>query len=337
LCSIFKLNAQSLPVSCAGSWDRYVATPDPIFTNSNFTWFINGADSIRYYGAGNDSIKIKWGNKSGIDSVGVMETSEYGCQGDTSWFVVQVKGAVVNIGADKQFCFGDSVHFNAGSGYKSYIWNNDTSQKSQTYNAIAKQTDTVSVVAVNSDNCPATSSAIVTVYPLPIVSITYNGAHFNDTSICDNQNIQLDAGTGGVMYNWNTGDYSESIVVQASMSTAFYKVTVSNTYGDLTCSASDSVTIEPCSIFLGNNIPTAFTPNGDGQNDTWVIPGLEYAANASVNVYDRWGRLVYHSEHGYQPWNGKYNGKYVPMDNYFYIIKVDNNSKAVVGSIMVIR
>ena len=40
-------------------------------------------------------------------------------------------------------------------------------------------------------------------------------------------------------------------------------------------------------------IPTGFTPNGDGFNDTWVIGGAEYLINANVQIFNRWGQRVF--------------------------------------------
>ncbi len=339
LCSLINLHAQSLPVACTESRVRYAATPDPVFTHSSFKWFIDaGAYSDTLVYAFGDSIDIRWGKKSGIFRVGVNEISENGCIGDTSWSYVQVQGSVLNIGKDQEHCFGDSVHFDAGQGYISYLWN-DTLQ-SRTFNSVAIKTDTVWVVAVNKNHCRSSDTAIITVDPLPIVNITSNGKSFKDTLLCNGQPIELSAGFDGISYNWNTGEISESInaspIDQNSNDTSKrYLVTVTNEFG---CSASDSIDILRCVVPSSSHIPSAFTPNGDGRNDVWEIPYLQYFSNATVEVYDRWGRLVFHSEKGYHnPWDGRSSGRFVPMDNYFYIIKIDTKSKPIIGSVTVIR
>ncbi len=120
-------------------------------------------------------------------------------------------------------------------------------------------------------------------------------------------------------------------------------VTVAELPSNIDCSNSDTIRIIKCdTVFSKAAVPTAFTPNGDGYDDNWKIPGLnDQYKHAIVQVYDRWGRLVYQSTAGYPDpgWDGRdANGKYAPMDNYYYIINFNqNNIPSVVGSITIIR
>lgn len=88
-------------------------------------------------------------------------------------------------------------------------------------------------------------------------------------------------------------------------------------------------------------IPTGITPNGDGQNDTWIIPYLYMCPNAVVKVYNRWGVKVYENDGDYykNPWNGtNKNGKQLPMGAYYYVIEYndENNTQPQAGSISII-
>jgi len=85
-------------------------------------------------------------------------------------------------------------------------------------------------------------------------------------------------------------------------------------------------------------IPTAFSPNGDGVNDTWEIGRMELYPDAIVEIYNRWGELVFRSSRGYSnPWDGTRNGRGVPMDSYHYIIDLKNGTKPVTGSVTIVR
>lgn len=64
-------------------------------------------------------------------------------------------------------------------------------------------------------------------------------------------------------------------------------------------------------------IPDAFTPNGDGINDTFGISG-EAVRNFSMRIYDRWGELLFESDNASQQWDGSYKGKTVPQGVYVY-------------------
>ncbi|HEY4327213.1 MAG TPA: beta-propeller fold lactonase family protein [Mucilaginibacter sp.] len=83
--------------------------------------------------------------------------------------------------------------------------------------------------------------------------------------------------------------------------------------------------------------PNAFTPNGDGINDTWNIKYLDTYPNCTVNVYNRYGENVY-SSIGYGiPWNGTYNGSALPTGSYYYIINLKNGLGVFSGNVTIIR
>lgn len=65
-------------------------------------------------------------------------------------------------------------------------------------------------------------------------------------------------------------------------------------------------------------IPNAFTPNGDGVNDTFVIPGLDTYTQNEIVIINRWGNNVYEKKNYQNDWTG--NG--LPEGTYFYVLKV---------------
>ncbi|MFS2185302.1 MBG domain-containing protein [Mucilaginibacter sp. Mucisp84] len=84
-------------------------------------------------------------------------------------------------------------------------------------------------------------------------------------------------------------------------------------------------------------VPNAFSPNGDGQNDTWIIKNIENYPNSTIDIYNRRGERLY-SSIGYDvPWDGKSKGNELPYETYYYIINLKNGSKAISGYVTVIR
>jgi gliding motility-associated-like protein len=84
-------------------------------------------------------------------------------------------------------------------------------------------------------------------------------------------------------------------------------------------------------------IPNAFTPNGDGINDYWNIPVFQKNKYFTVNVYNRYGTLVFSSIGYGTPWDGTYNGKSLPVGTYYYIIDPKNGGNKLTGSVTILR
>jgi len=89
--------------------------------------------------------------------------------------------------------------------------------------------------------------------------------------------------------------------------------------------------------FQNLTIPNAFTPNGDGINDTWNIKYLDTFPNCTVQVFNRYGQSLYFSK-GYPiPWDGRYKGANLPDGTYYYIIKQQAVSYVYSGYVSIIR
>src|SRR5690606_14881394 len=67
-------------------------------------------------------------------------------------------------------------------------------------------------------------------------------------------------------------------------------------------------------------IPNAFSPNGDGKNDTWNINYLDTYVNANITIFNRYGQQVFSATPYNTPWDGKFNGSDLPIGVYYYII-----------------
>jgi gliding motility-associated-like protein len=100
------------------------------------------------------------------------------------------------------------------------------------------------------------------------------------------------------------------------------------------CSATDQVSIK---VLKDIKVPNAFSPNGDGLNDTWKIAYLESYPGAMVQVYNRYGQLVFNSRGYGKEWNGTYNGTPLPVGTYYFIIDPKNGRKQLNGSVSIIR
>jgi len=96
----------------------------------------------------------------------------------------------------------------------------------------------------------------------------------------------------------------------------------------------------PYFVIIPNNIyiPTAFSPNGDGRNDEFKIPGFTKFKQYNMRIFNRWGELVFESKDPSKGWDGKYNNDLVMAGNYGYYIEIiDLNGKKIVrqGTVLI--
>jgi gliding motility-associated-like protein len=68
---------------------------------------------------------------------------------------------------------------------------------------------------------------------------------------------------------------------------------------------------------------TAFTPNGDGSNDYWKVPGVEAYKGATIDIFTRWGvKILSKTIDGENVWDGTWNGNKAPDGTYYYLLKL---------------
>jgi len=88
---------------------------------------------------------------------------------------------------------------------------------------------------------------------------------------------------------------------------------------------------------LNITIPTAFSPNNDGINDQWNIEALVGYPNCLVDIYTRYGTLIFHSKGYTKPWDGTLRGNQLSSGTYYYVIDLGNNLPKLSGYVAIIR
>ena len=99
------------------------------------------------------------------------------------------------------------------------------------------------------------------------------------------------------------------------------------------------IDIHPVKVIVNEPViapPNAISPNGDGINDTWEIPLLKRYPYCTVQVFNRYGQMVFNAM-GYQkPWDATMNGKILPTGTYYYIINRGIPYPPISGNISVV-
>jgi len=104
--------------------------------------------------------------------------------------------------------------------------------------------------------------------------------------------------------------------------------------GQFNCVAIDNLKV---TVQKAVTIPNAFSPNGDGINDMWVLKNIQQYPAASVDIYDRFGAIVFRGIGTANPWDGSSKGKPLPVGVYYYLVNLKDGSPVQQGSVTLIR
>ena len=167
--------------------------------------------------------------------------------------------------------------------------------------------------------------------PIPVISASADPISKGFTS-----NLQVKSAAPAT-YTWSpaTGLSSTTIAnpVAKPLTTTTYSVRVTNQFG-ISVDVSITITVkEDYNLF----IPNVFSPNGDGQNDNWVIENLDSYSDYELTVLDRSGRVLLNKKNYQNDWNGTANGQPLEEGTYYYIIKFQDRSALKKGFITIIR
>ncbi|MCB9187811.1 MAG: gliding motility-associated C-terminal domain-containing protein [Flavobacteriales bacterium] len=213
-----------------------------------------------------------------------------------------------------------------GTGSYAYLWDDPLAQTNNVATNLAA--GIYQVMVTDGNGCIDSLSLTVNSSSTMVVNVDVT----HESCPNEQDGIIATSVTGGQPpydYIWSNG--STTAVIE-NLGVGNYTLTVSD---DDNCIVSLIIPIEneggDCI-----HIPTAISPNADGSNDTWVIGGLSDYPEAVVEIYNRWGSLLYSSSDYQNDWDGTYNGDNVSAGVYYYVIKL-NDDITYTGSLTVIR
>lgn len=188
-------------------------------------------------------------------------------------------------------CEGQSRILDPGAGYRNYLWNNGSQLQTLTVNG----TGTYAVTVSDQNGCSGSDTTVISF-------IQANPAGFlpPDTTICQYDKLLITPLKTFISYNWSTGSITASVTVAKS---GMYRLEVKDQYG---CTGNDTINVLVRTDCLnGVFVPTAFTPNGDGRNDSFRPLVFGKITSYTFRIFNRWGQLVYQSVNPDAGWNGK--------------------------------
>jgi len=311
----------------------------------------DGAISISITG-GTPGYGVAWSGPGGYHSTSedisgltpgtyvVVVTDAHQCQTTTAVTVAALSTVVAHAGPDRVECSGVAIALDgsASQGAATYQWadgqghaigNAPTIQ----LGALPDGVHTFTLTVANGP-CSDTDTLSITVMPLPIADAGEDrGIYIQGTTVLGGS----PAGPPGSTFIWQPDsllDHGNVANPTANVhATTWFFLTVIGPNG---CISLDSVLV---TVVPQVKVPSGFTPNGDGHNDTWILDFASIFPDIEVLVFSRWGEPLFRSVGYHTPWDGKYDGKPVPMGTYYYVVDLhdDRFPEAITGPLTIIQ
>jgi len=259
----------------------------------------------------------------GTQNIGLSVETIEGCVSDPTYHSVEIFPIPSTDITLQNACYGDPVTLQASNAdatvpIRQWYWQLGDGTIDSTSSIVHEYTQPgqyfVNLVAMSDRGCHSdTVTGTVNIY----VTNAFAG---QDTIVAIGQPLQLN-GSGGSLYKWepatglNADNIADPIAVLQNDQT--YVLTA---YTDVGCATSDTIHIK---AYKGPALyaPSAFTPNNDGHNDRFRCIAIGMSNFYFLNIYNRFGQLIYSSHDSWQGWDGTFNGQTQPIGTYIWMAK----------------
>jgi gliding motility-associated-like protein len=245
----------------------------------------------------------------GVNTTYQLTATIGGCSATDEVQVNLAPYPVVNAGQDTLICFNSPARLNGSTNAQQFAWTPSAPLSDNSLSPFVRPSATQAFVltATNITGClkPARDTVIVGVLP-PV-----NAYAGNDTAVIIGQPLQL-AASGGITYRWipalglsNAEIANPMAIYDGAADSIRYVVVVADEAG---CVDTASMVVRVFKTAPGIFVPSAFTPNSDGNNDIFRPVPVAMSRINYFRVYNRWGELVFQSTDGRSGWDGRING-----------------------------
>ncbi|WP_118974338.1 gliding motility-associated C-terminal domain-containing protein [Taibaiella koreensis] len=317
-----------------------VAMPGHSLSQARFQWFFGDGTSSTLQNPGTHNYA-----GAGTFPVTMVMTDTAACNSpDTVIKTVVIDQRFLNAGFNGgSFCMGDTALFtNTSVNGDTYQWTFGDGATSTEANGAhmytAPGTYTVTLRAFNAATCNKTDTAqqTVTVKPNPTAAFSY-------TPLIPESNVPtsfFNQSVNATRYQWSFGDNAgseEENPIHSYNRTGDYQVCLT-AFNSVGCSHKVCRTIR-AEVQPLADVPTGFSPNGDGSNDILYVRGYSIET-LDFRIFNRWGEQVFETRNQSVGWDGTYKGKPQNMDAYAFILQVtfyDGTTMRKQGNVTLLR
>ncbi|MCX7697449.1 MAG: SBBP repeat-containing protein, partial [Bacteroidales bacterium] len=306
------ITVNDLPVVTA------TATPDTVCEGQLVVLSASGADTYMWdQGLGSGQTHQIF--PSVTTTYTVTGSTLHNCTDTTQVKVTVYEKPLGTVFSNAPICSGDSLIINA-SGGNTYVWAGPNGfswgdSAVMISSAQVSYSGTYVVTISTHPGCDTVLTINVDIYGKPVVDFEVRD------EVCDEGNgkinVRLTSGELPITYHWSNGSH-DSLLTNLREGT--YVLTVIDGHG---CTSVDSVEVKNdstgCEYFV--EMPTGFSPNGDGVNDILLVRG-KGVEEIVFEVYNRWGNKVFESHEIDKGWDGTYRNVEQESGIYAYVVNV---------------
>lgn len=270
----------------------------------------------------------QWSNQSTGSGLTIIQPGSYwlgvtqqGCSSSDTIAVAYTTAPIVKLGNDTSLCQGQTLTLNVGSPGASYTWHDGSTTSTFLVTAVGTYHVRASI-----GQCSNADTILINYIPLPLFTLG------RDTFICTGQQLVLapELNTLSALL-WQDGRSTPNYTVTTS---GLYSLQATNQCG----SYADAVTIAAglCNI----EMPSAFSPNGDGVNEVFKVKYPFPVQQFSMIIYNRYGEKIFETNDIFQGWDGVWKGKQQLQGSYIWTINfngINNRQLALKGTVTLIR
>ncbi len=335
------INFDYVPIADAGTNQTICTTVDSVYLNGNVqyatggTWTTSGTGTFVPNNTDLNAVYVMSAVDITNGSVQIILTTISGttCSDRADTMTITVNNPLTVDFSFSGQCVEQPINFYdstlvASGSILSWEWNFGDGGfgfvQNPTHTYLSAGNYTITLVVTTTTGCKDSISQSITINPLPIANFSFGLPPFY-AGVDVNMN---DQSSGASSWNWDFGDDLGTSNIQNPV----YNYTVPGVYvitqyvtsaAGCVDSTSKEIKIEEDNIIIyPPNFPTAFTPNGDGNNDVFFVRGGPFVY-VNFRIYNEWGEMIFSSNDAQDGWDGTHNGEEVPIGTYVYTIKAE--------------